>query len=130
MTYVMSERVNGKATASVTRDLLLSGEFVSKHKKLLLDAVEAYQAAIVKAGKWSQAILDDPALSILPELKTQIESGSDLEGAPLKLLPVIVTHYQKYLAELTNESWANKDEIELCLSELKGRDFVEDLFGS
>jgi hypothetical protein len=108
---------------------LLSSDFVTKHKKLLLDAVEAYRATIVKAGKWSQAILDDPALSVLPDLKTQIESGNGVEDAPLNLLRVIVTHYQKYLADLANESWANKDEIEVWLKELKGRDFVEDLFG-
>jgi hypothetical protein len=108
---------------------LLSSDFVTKHKKLLLDAVESYQATIVKAGKWSQAILDDPALSILPDLKTQIESGKAVEDAPLDLLQVIVTHYQKYLADLANESWANKNEIEVWLKELQGRDFVEELFG-
>jgi hypothetical protein len=56
--------------------LSLSREFLTKHEKLLLDAVEAYESTIER--KWSRAILEDPALSILPDLNSYFKNGGTI----------------------------------------------------
>jgi hypothetical protein len=108
---------------------LLSSEFVTKHKKILLDAVALYQATIER--KWSQVILENPDLSILPDLKRQIESSHEIEGAALRLLQSAVAEYRKHLESLNKDSvpWVKMDNVKAQLQELDEQDFIEDLFG-
>jgi hypothetical protein len=108
---------------------LLSSGFVSKHKKILLDAVALYQSTIER--KWSQVILESPYLSILPDLKRQIESFRGIEGAALRLLQTAVAEYRKYLESLNKDSvpWVKMDNVKAQLQELDEQDFKEDLFG-
>jgi hypothetical protein len=108
---------------------LLSSGFVSKHKKILLDAVALYQSTIER--KWSQVILESPYLSILPDLKRQIESFRGIEGAALRLLQTAVAEYRKYLESLNKDSvpWVKMDNVKAQLQELGEGDFQEDLFG-
>jgi arginine decarboxylase-like protein len=107
--------------------LSLSARFVTAHKDVLLNAVNSYRAAILKADKWPQTVLDDPKLSLLPDLKARIESSSEIDHDPLKLLSTIVSEYQKSLMELSKERWANRQEVEELLFELNVREFREDL---
>ena len=109
--------------------MALSSELVTKHKKLLLDALELFQTSI---EKWSQAILEDPYLGILPselpELKRQIESSKEIEGTPLRLLQSAVTQYWKHLENLKHtEDMVNKHKVKAQLHELNEQDFREDL---
>ena len=107
----------------------LSSESVTKHKKLLLDAVELFQ---VSSEKSPQAILEDPALnilpSILPDLKQQIESSKEIEGVAFRLLQSAVTEYWKHLENLKHsEGLVNKDKVTAQLHELTEQGFREDL---
>jgi len=110
--------------------LALSSEFVTKHNKLLLDAVALYETTIEK--KWSKAILEDPELSILPGLKGQVESSKGIEGPAFRLLQTAVAEYRKHLESLNKDSepWVNMDKVRAQLQELDGQDFQEDLEGS
>jgi hypothetical protein len=111
----------------MNRDCLLSTGFVSKHKKILLDAVALYQTTI--EGKWSQVILENPYLSILPDLKRQIESFHEIEGEALRLLQTAVAEYRKHLESLNKDSvpWVKMDNVKAQLQELDEQDFKEDL---
>ena len=115
--------------SSIACDRLLSSEFVTKHKKILLDAVALYQTTIEK--KWSQVILENPDLSILPDLKRQIESSHEIEGAAIRLLQTAVAEYRKHLESLNKDSvpWVKMDNVNAQLQELDEQDFKEDLFG-
>lgn len=107
--------------------MILSSEFVTKHNKLLLDALALYETTIEK--KWSRAILEDPELSILPELKGRIESYEEIEDVAFRLLQTAVTEYRKHLESLDKDSepWVNMDKVRAQLHELAGQDFQEDL---
>jgi hypothetical protein len=107
--------------------LALSARFVAGHKDVLLNAVDSYRAAILKAGKWPETVLDDPELSLLPGLKARIESFSEIDGNLFKLLRTVVSEYQKSLMELSKEGWVNRAEIEELLLELNVKEFREDL---
>ena len=107
--------------------MILTSEFVTKHEKLLLDAVKLYESTIEK--KWSKAILEDPELSILPGLKGRIESYEGIDGVALRLLQTAVTEYRKHLESLNKDSepWVNMDKVKAQLHELEELDFQEDL---
>ena len=107
--------------------MIPSNEFISKHNKLLLDAVALYQTTIEK--KWSKAILENPDLSILPDLKRQIESYHEIEGAAFRLLQTAVAEYRNHLGGLdkNSEPWVNMDKVRAQLVELGGQDFKENL---
>jgi hypothetical protein len=113
----------------MSSDRLLSSEFVAKHKRILLDAVALYQATIER--KWSQVILENPDLSILPELKRQIESSHQIEDAALRLLQTAVAEYRKHLESLNKDSvpWVKMDNVKAQLQELDEQDFQADLLG-
>ena len=104
-----------------------SKEFITKHNKLLLDAVALYQTTIEK--KWSKAILENPDLSILPDLKRQIESSREIADAALRLLQTAVAEYRNHLGSLdkNSEPWVNMDKVRAQLHELGGQDFKENL---
>ncbi len=107
--------------------MIPSKEFITKHNKLLLDAVALYQTTIEK--KWSKAILENPDLSILPDLKRQIESSREIEGAAFRLLQTAVAEYRNHLGSLdkNSEPWVNMDKVRAQLHELGGQDFKENL---
>jgi hypothetical protein len=107
--------------------LALSARFVTGHKDVLLHAVNSYRAAILKSDKWPEVVLDDPTLSLLPDLKARIESSSEIDGDLFKLLRTVVSEYRKSLMELSKERWAKREEIEELLLELNIREFREDL---
>jgi len=107
--------------------LTLSSGFVTKHNRLLLDAVTSYRTRIVEEKKWREALLDNANLSILPGLKKLIETCGQIEGDAYRLLQMAVTEYRMYLEKLGKEPWVNKSTIKAWLDELNERDFREDL---
>jgi hypothetical protein len=107
--------------------LFLSATFVKANEEILLHAVDSYRASVLKAVKWPQTVLDDPKLSLLPDLKAHIESSIEIKDDMFKLLRTIVNEYRRYLTDLIQESWANKEEIAKRRDELSERDFLEDL---
>lgn len=127
--YVMEGKREGEAFAYSFRGdvLALSARFVTGHKDVLLHAVNSYRTAILKVGKWPETVLDDPKLSLLPDLKARIESLSEIDGDLFKLLRTVISEYRKSLMELSKEGWVNRAEIEELLFELNVREFREDL---
>jgi len=116
----------------------LSGGFVKKHKRLLLDAVVSYQACIADEKAWPQAVRKDPDLVNLPRLKTRIsscdrveENAILIEGAMLRLLRTVATDFRSRLGKLIEESkpWTDKRGIKAQLDELNQGEVREDLFG-
>jgi hypothetical protein len=116
----------------------LSGGFVKKHKRLLLDAIVSYQVIIADEKAWPQAVRKDPDLMNLPRLKTRIESCDRveenevlIEGVMLKLLRTVVTDFRSRLGKLSEESkpWTDKRRIKAQLDELNNDEVREDLLG-
>jgi hypothetical protein len=107
--------------------LVISSEFITKHNKLLMDAVALYETTIER--KWSRAILENPDLSVLPSLKQRIKTSETIEDASARLLQAAVTEYRKHLESLNKDSepWVNMDRVKAQLRELDELDFRGDL---
>jgi len=92
--------------------LQFSGEYLAERKEVLLDAIEWYRRTQIEGEKWTQQYIDDSRLSLLPNLKKQVESNEGVSGATGDLLAEIVKKYLEHLPKLEQKVWIDKETLE------------------
>lgn len=85
-----------------------------------MNAIRSYEKSFVEEGKWGRESLNDPELSVLPDLKNRVALSKEIESHFYSLLKATLAAHRDYLEKLKklDEPWCNKAAVDSRLSEI------------